>query len=66
MTGGAIVVMIIGIVIIWGGLGLSIAHAMKSSKKVDQKTRYIARFLGGCLSCTYVNLYGGRLIGAPP
>ncbi|WP_156520701.1 methionine/alanine import family NSS transporter small subunit [Oceanobacillus sp. Castelsardo] len=34
MTGGAIVVMIIGIVIIWGGLGLSIAHAMKNSKKV--------------------------------
>lgn len=33
MTGGAIVVMIIGMAIIWGGLGLSINHAMKKSKE---------------------------------
>lgn len=33
MTTSAIVVMIIGIVIIWGGLVASIMHAIGSSKK---------------------------------
>ncbi|EIM08154.1 hypothetical protein A1A1_02480 [Planococcus antarcticus DSM 14505] len=33
MTTSAIVVMIIGIVIIWGGLAASIMHAINSSKK---------------------------------
>ncbi|RLL46518.1 methionine/alanine import family NSS transporter small subunit [Oceanobacillus piezotolerans] len=32
MTAGAILLMVIGIVIIWGGLGLSIRHAMKRAK----------------------------------
>lgn len=32
MSTSAIVVMIIGIVIIWGGLGASIAHAVKKSR----------------------------------
>ena len=33
MSGSAIAMMIIGIVIIWGGMGLSIANAVKVSKK---------------------------------
>ena len=33
MTTGSIVVMIIGMVIIWGGLAASIVHAIGSSKK---------------------------------
>ncbi len=33
MTTGSIVVMIIGMVIIWGGLAASIMHAITSSKK---------------------------------
>ncbi|WP_071645350.1 methionine/alanine import family NSS transporter small subunit [Planococcus versutus] len=33
MSTGSIVVMIIGIVIIWGGLAASIMHAVMSSKK---------------------------------
>ncbi|MCZ0704272.1 hypothetical protein J2T56_002575 [Natronobacillus azotifigens] len=32
MSGPAIVMMIIGILIIWGGLAVSITHAVKSSK----------------------------------
>lgn len=32
MSGPAIVMMIIGILIIWGGLAMSITHAVKSSK----------------------------------
>ncbi|WP_143469696.1 methionine/alanine import family NSS transporter small subunit [Lentibacillus sediminis] len=33
MTGGAITVMIIGMVIIWGGLAASITNAVKKAKK---------------------------------
>lgn len=33
MTVSSIVVMIIGMVIIWGGLAASIVHAISSSKK---------------------------------
>lgn len=33
MSTSSIVVMVIGIVVIWGGLGLSIAHAVRSSRK---------------------------------
>lgn len=33
MSGSAIVVMIIGVVIIWGGLAASIGHAVKKSKE---------------------------------
>jgi len=33
MTGSAIFVMILGMVIIWGGLGASIAHAVYKSKQ---------------------------------
>ncbi|MBD8016323.1 methionine/alanine import family NSS transporter small subunit [Microbacterium sp. APC 3898] len=33
MTVSSIVVMIIGMVIIWGGLAASIIHAVRSSKK---------------------------------
>lgn len=32
MTGGAIVVMVVGMGIIWGGLCLSINHAIKKAK----------------------------------
>ncbi|WP_141554380.1 methionine/alanine import family NSS transporter small subunit [Virgibacillus ndiopensis] len=32
MSGGAIVVMILGIVILWGGLAASITNAVKKSK----------------------------------
>jgi hypothetical protein len=34
MSIGAIIVMIFGIVIIWGGLGTSIWNAMRKSKEV--------------------------------
>jgi hypothetical protein len=33
MSGSAIIMMIIGIVIIWGGLAASITHAVKKSKQ---------------------------------
>lgn len=33
MEGSAIVVMIVGMVLLWGGLAASIIHAMRSSKK---------------------------------
>ncbi|MBM7541444.1 methionine/alanine import family NSS transporter small subunit [Amphibacillus cookii] len=33
MSISAVVMMIIGITIIWGGLALSISHAVKSSKQ---------------------------------
>jgi hypothetical protein len=33
MTGGAITMMVIGIVVLWGGLIASVAHAAKASKK---------------------------------
>lgn len=33
MTSSAIFVMILGIVVIWGGLGASIAHAVYKSKQ---------------------------------
>ncbi|MBU5212005.1 MULTISPECIES: methionine/alanine import family NSS transporter small subunit [Heyndrickxia] len=33
MSAGAVTMMIIGIVIIWGGLGASILHAIKKSKQ---------------------------------
>ncbi|MBH0231030.1 methionine/alanine import family NSS transporter small subunit [Halobacillus yeomjeoni] len=33
MTAGAIVMMIIGIVVIWGGLAASITNAVKKSKQ---------------------------------
>ncbi|MBD1223387.1 methionine/alanine import family NSS transporter small subunit [Virgibacillus halodenitrificans] len=33
MTGGAIFVMILGIVVIWGGLAASIMHAVKKAKE---------------------------------
>ncbi|HSP22950.1 MAG TPA: methionine/alanine import family NSS transporter small subunit [Planococcus sp. (in: firmicutes)] len=36
MSTEAIVVMIIGIVIIWGGLGASIGHAVKKSKEAKR------------------------------
>ncbi|MFD1927540.1 methionine/alanine import family NSS transporter small subunit [Sporosarcina siberiensis] len=32
MSAGAIVMMVIGILIIWGGLGASIAHAVKKER----------------------------------
>lgn len=32
MSGGAIGMMIVGILVIWGGLGASIAHAVSKSK----------------------------------
>jgi len=37
MSGGSIVVMIIGMVVIWGGLIASIAHAVKKSKQAKAK-----------------------------
>ncbi len=33
MSGGAIVMMIVGIVVIWGGLAASIMHAVKKGKE---------------------------------
>ncbi|MEK3807299.1 methionine/alanine import family NSS transporter small subunit [Bacillus sp. FSL H8-0547] len=33
MSGGAITMMVIGIVVIWGGLAASIAHAVVKAKK---------------------------------
>ncbi|HLR09480.1 MAG TPA: methionine/alanine import family NSS transporter small subunit [Bacillota bacterium] len=33
MSGSAIVVMIFGMVVIWGGLGASIAYAVKKAKE---------------------------------
>ncbi|WP_249871186.1 methionine/alanine import family NSS transporter small subunit [Oceanobacillus saliphilus] len=33
MSGGAIFVMIIGMIIIWGGLGASIWYALRNQKK---------------------------------
>ncbi|WP_156288515.1 methionine/alanine import family NSS transporter small subunit [Oceanobacillus salinisoli] len=36
MTGGAIFVMVLGMVIIWGGLGLSINHAVKKAKEAKE------------------------------
>lgn len=36
MSGGAIGMMIVGIVVIWGGLAASIANAVISSKKAKQ------------------------------
>ncbi|OXS77588.1 methionine/alanine import family NSS transporter small subunit [Domibacillus enclensis] len=36
MSTGAIVMMITGVVIIWGGLGASIAHAVKKSKEAKR------------------------------
>ncbi|MDY0393184.1 methionine/alanine import family NSS transporter small subunit [Virgibacillus halophilus] len=33
MSGSAVVVMIIGILVIWGGLAASIVHAVKKSKE---------------------------------
>ncbi|WP_152608154.1 MetS family NSS transporter small subunit [Halalkalibacter okhensis] len=32
MSGGAVTMMVIGMLIIWGGLGLSIANAVKVAK----------------------------------
>ena len=32
MSGGAIFMMIVGILIIWGGLGASIVHAVKKER----------------------------------
>ncbi|WP_156151384.1 methionine/alanine import family NSS transporter small subunit [Domibacillus indicus] len=36
MTGSAVTMMIVGVVIIWGGLGASIAHAVKKSKEAKK------------------------------
>ncbi|MFK2826495.1 methionine/alanine import family NSS transporter small subunit [Bacillus sp. B190/17] len=36
MDGSAITMMITGIVIIWGGLAASIAHAVKKAKEAKQ------------------------------
>ncbi|WP_221566660.1 methionine/alanine import family NSS transporter small subunit [Alkalihalobacillus sp. TS-13] len=33
MTGGAITMMVIGMVVLWGGLAASIANAVKTSKQ---------------------------------
>ncbi|MCF6409072.1 methionine/alanine import family NSS transporter small subunit [Pseudalkalibacillus salsuginis] len=33
MSGGAITMMVIGIVVLWGGLAASITNAVKSSKQ---------------------------------
>jgi len=33
MSGGAIFVMILGMLVIWGGLGASIAYAVKKNNK---------------------------------
>jgi hypothetical protein len=33
MSTSAIVMMVIGVVIIWGGLGVSITHAVKKAKE---------------------------------
>ncbi|WP_405102693.1 methionine/alanine import family NSS transporter small subunit [Oceanobacillus sp. FSL H7-0719] len=35
MSGSAIFVMVLGIIILWGGLAASIWHAMKSSKNAN-------------------------------
>ncbi|WP_284141666.1 MULTISPECIES: methionine/alanine import family NSS transporter small subunit [unclassified Virgibacillus] len=35
MSGGAITVMILGIVILWGGLAASIMHAVKKGKEAN-------------------------------
>ncbi|WP_157087681.1 MetS family NSS transporter small subunit [Oceanobacillus damuensis] len=35
MTGGAIVVMILGMLIIWGGLGASVWYALKKAKEAN-------------------------------
>ena len=32
MSGGAILMMVVGILIIWGGLGASIVHAVKKER----------------------------------
>ncbi|MCR2823123.1 methionine/alanine import family NSS transporter small subunit [Lederbergia panacisoli] len=37
MTGSAIVMMIIGVVIIWGGLGASVALAISKAKEAKRK-----------------------------
>lgn len=33
MSASAVVMMVVGVVIIWGGLGASIAHAVKKAKE---------------------------------
>lgn len=33
MSTSSIVMMVVGILIIWGGLGISIAHAVRASRK---------------------------------
>ncbi|WP_227937452.1 MetS family NSS transporter small subunit [Alkalihalobacillus deserti] len=32
MSGGAVTMMLIGMLVIWGGMGLSIANAVKATK----------------------------------
>jgi len=39
MTGSAIFVMILGIVIIWGGLGASIAYAVHKSREARRNAQ---------------------------
>lgn len=36
MTGGAIIMAIIGVVVIWGGLAASVTYAVRTSKNKNQ------------------------------
>lgn len=36
MSGSSIIVMVIGIIVLWGGLAASIAHAVKTSKQAKK------------------------------
>lgn len=36
MSTSAVIMMIVGVVIIWGGLGVSIAYAVKKSKEAKR------------------------------
>lgn len=36
MSGSAVIVMVIGIIVLWGGLAASITHAVKNSKQAKK------------------------------
>ncbi|MCC3355772.1 methionine/alanine import family NSS transporter small subunit [Bacillus sp. REN16] len=36
MTGGAITMMVIGMIVLWGGLAASLAYAVKKAKQAKQ------------------------------
>jgi hypothetical protein len=42
MDGSSMTMMVVGMVIIWGGLAASIAHAVKKVKHQDKKTGSIS------------------------